>query len=49
VIFLRDPLTAHPHDPDIQAMLKVCDVQRVPIATNVATARLCLAALAPVI
>ncbi|MDX6654935.1 MAG: methylglyoxal synthase [Solirubrobacterales bacterium] len=49
VIFLRDPLTAHPHDPDIQALMKVCDVQRVPLATNVATARLCLAALAPVV
>ena len=49
VIFLRDPLTAHAHDPDIQALLKVCDVQRVPLATNVATARLCLAALAPVL
>jgi methylglyoxal synthase len=49
VIFLRDPLTAHPHDPDIQALLKVCDVQRVPVATNVGTARLCLAALAPVV
>ena len=48
VVFLRDPLTAHPHDPDIQAFLKVCDVQRVPLATNVATARLCLAAMAPV-
>ena len=31
VIFLRDPLTAHAHDPDIQALLKVCDVQRVPL------------------
>ncbi|MDX6599719.1 MAG: methylglyoxal synthase [Gaiellales bacterium] len=49
VIFLRDPLTAHAHDPDIQALLKVCDVQRVALATNVATARLCLAALAPVL
>jgi methylglyoxal synthase len=48
VVFLRDPLTAHPHDPDVQALMKVCDVQRVPLATNVATARLCLAALAPV-
>ena len=34
VIFLRDPLTAHAHDPDIQALLKVCDVQRVPLATT---------------
>ena len=49
VIFLRDPLTPNPHDPDIQALMKVCDVQRVPLATNAATARLCLAALAPVV
>lgn len=45
VVFLRDPLTAHPHDPDIQALMKVCDVYRVPLATNAATARLCLEAL----
>ncbi|HUH08325.1 MAG TPA: methylglyoxal synthase [Egibacteraceae bacterium] len=42
VIFLRDPLTAHPHEPDIQALLKVCDLHHVPVATNVATARLLL-------
>jgi methylglyoxal synthase len=36
-IFLRDPLTAHPHEPDIQALLKVCDVHRIPVATNVAS------------
>ena len=46
VIFLRDPLTAHPHDPDIQALMKVCDVHRVPLATNLATALLCVRALA---
>ena len=39
---LRDPLTAHPHDPDIQALMKVCDVHDVPLATNPATAELCL-------
>jgi methylglyoxal synthase len=33
LIFLRDPLTAHPHEPDIQALLKVCDVHEVPAAT----------------
>ncbi len=42
VVFLRDPLTAHPHDPDIQALMKVCDVYRVPLATNVTAAVLCL-------
>jgi methylglyoxal synthase len=45
VVFLRDPLTAHPHDPDIHALMKVCDVHGVPLATNAASARLCLAAL----
>ena len=42
VVFLRDPLTAHPHEPDINAVLKVCDVGDVPLATNVSTARLVL-------
>lgn len=46
VIFLRDPLNAHPHDPDIQALLKICDVHNVPLASNRATAELCLEALA---
>lgn len=39
VIFLVDPLAPHPHDPDIQAVLRVCNVHNVPLATNVATAR----------
>jgi len=38
VVFLRDPLTAHPHEPDVSALLRVCDVHNVPLATNVATA-----------
>ncbi len=42
VVFLRDPLTAHPHEPDINAVLKVCDVNDVPLATNISTARLVL-------
>ena len=46
VVFLRDPLTAHPHEPDIQALLKVCDVYGVPVATNVAAARILLSYLA---
>ena len=38
VIFLRDPLTAQPHEPDITALLRVCDVHNVPVATNLAGA-----------
>jgi methylglyoxal synthase len=45
VVFLRDPLTAHPHEPDIQALMKVCDVHSVPLATNLASAEILLRAL----
>ena len=34
VIFLRDPLTSQPHEPDINALLRLCDVHDVPLATN---------------
>lgn len=43
VFFFRDPLMAQPHEPDVSALLRVCDVHRVPLATNVATAQ-CLVA-----
>lgn len=46
VIFLRDPLTAHPHEPDIVALMKVCDTHNVPLATNLATAELIVQHLA---
>lgn len=45
VVFLRDPLTAHPHEPDINAVFKICDVNNIPLATNIATARLVLGQL----
>ncbi|WP_049987769.1 methylglyoxal synthase [Halobellus rufus] len=38
VIFLRDPLTAQPHEPDITALLRICDVHAIPLATNLASA-----------
>ena len=38
VIFLRDPLTAQPHEPDISALLRICDVHDVGLATNVRSA-----------
>lgn len=46
VLFFRDPLTAQPHEPDITALLRVCDVHDVPLATNVATADLIIESLA---
>jgi methylglyoxal synthase len=46
VIFLRDPLTAQPHEPDITALLRVCDVHNVPVATNTCCAHLLLLAAA---
>ena len=46
VIFLVDPLYAHPHEPDIQSLLRVCNVHNVPLATNVATAELVLVGVA---
>jgi methylglyoxal synthase len=45
IIFLRDPLMAQPHEPDIIALLRLCDVQGIPVATNVATAELLVKAL----
>jgi methylglyoxal synthase len=38
VLFFRDPLTAQPHEPDVSALMRVCDVHNVPLATNPATA-----------
>ena len=48
VIFLRDPLTAQPHEPDVQALLRLCDVHRIPIATNLSSAKILIYHLAKV-
>lgn len=45
VIFLRDPLGMHPHDPDISMLMRVCDVHDVPLATNRASAELLIRGL----
>lgn len=45
VIFLRDPLTAQPHEPDVSALLRLCDVTSTPLATNIASAEIMLIAL----
>lgn len=47
VIFLRDPMTPQPHEPDINALVRACDVHDVPCATNLSGARLLLRALLP--
>lgn len=42
VIFFRDPLTAQPHEPDVSALMRICDVHNVPLATNLAAAEAAL-------
>jgi len=46
VIFLRDPMTPQPHEPDINALVRACDVHDVVCATNLSSARHVLRALA---
>ncbi|MEJ8553145.1 methylglyoxal synthase [Tepidibacter sp. Z1-5] len=45
VIFLRDALEAQPHEPDIQALIRLCDVHYVPVATNLASAEIFIKAI----
>ncbi len=40
VFFFRDPLTAQPHEPDISALIRLCDVYSIPLATNMGTAEI---------
>jgi len=40
VIFLRDPLTAQPHEPDVSALIRLSDVYAIPLATNMGTAEI---------
>ena len=42
VIFFRDPLTAQPHEPDVSALVRLCDVHNIPLATNLASAEAAL-------
>lgn len=45
VVFLRDPLAAQPHEPDVNALIRLCDVYNIPLATNLGTAEVLLNAL----
>lgn len=45
VFFFVDPLGKHPHDPDIQMLMRICNVHNVPLATNVASAQCIIAAI----
>jgi methylglyoxal synthase len=45
VIFFRDPLGKHPHEVDVSMLMRICDVQDVPLATNPSTARCLMASL----
>lgn len=45
IIFLRDPLTAQPHEPDVSALLRLCDVHCIPLATNLGSAEIFVKAL----
>jgi len=47
LIFLRDPLTAQPHEPDIAALLRVADIHNVAVATNLSSAECLVRALVP--
>lgn len=46
VVFLRDPLRAQPHEPDISALLRICDVHDTALATNLASAEFLIEGLA---
>lgn len=45
IVFMRDPLTAQPHEPDVSALLRLCDVHNIPLATNLASAEALIKAL----
>ena len=45
LIFLRDPLTPKRHEPDVNDVVKLCDMHNIPMATNLATAELLIKSL----
>ena len=45
VIFLRDPLSQKSHEPDVNSVVRLCDIHNIPLATNLATAELLIKSL----
>jgi methylglyoxal synthase len=45
VFFFVEPMEAHPHDPDIQTLLRICNIENIPLASNPATAQLVILGL----
>ena len=45
IFFFRDPLTSQPHEPDVTALVRLCDVYSIPLATNMGTAELLIRGL----
>lgn len=45
ILFFRDPLTAQPHEPDVSALMRLCDVHLIPLATNIAAAEIIIHAI----
>ncbi|MUV39793.1 Methylglyoxal synthase [Lentibacillus sp. JNUCC-1] len=45
VIFFRDPLTSQPHEPDVSALMRLCDVHLIPLATNLAAGEIVIRGL----
>lgn len=45
VIFLRDPLSSQPHEPDVNALIRLCDVYEIPLATNIGSAEVLIRGL----
>ena len=45
VIFLRDPLSQKSHEPDVNSVVRLCDIRNIPLATNLATAELLIKSL----
>lgn len=45
IFFFRDPLTSQPHEPDVSALIRLCDVHKIPLATNIKTAEILIKGL----